>query len=144
MSGKAPPGPYGFDNLPQPLPLRAYQNMAIVLRTGLLLTVILFVSGLALFFVVHPGESLSTLFSSKSFLRFLDPGALFNGLGHGDPAAILTLGMLVLVATPMARVLTGMIYFHEHGELDMSLVTLVVLTLLLVGALLLGPFLAHL
>ncbi len=144
MSGKEPPGPYGFDNLPQPLPLRAYQNMSIVLRAGLLLTVILFVAGLLLFFVEHPGESLSTLFSSTSFLRYLNPGVLFGALGHGDPGAVLTLGMYVLVATPMARVLTGMVYFHEHGERDMTVVTLAVLTLLLVGALVLGPFLAHL
>jgi len=144
MTEKQRPGPYGFDNLPQPLPLRAYRNMAIVLRSGLLLTVILFVLGLLLFFVQRPGESLSTLFSSKTFLRYLDPGVLFPSLGHGDPGAVLTLGMFVLVATPMARVLTGMIYFHEHGERDMSLVTLAVLTMLLLGALVLGPFLAHL
>ena len=67
MSGKEPPGPYGFDNLPQPLPLRAYQNMSIVLRAGLLLTVILFVAGLLLFFVERPGESLARLFSSLGF-----------------------------------------------------------------------------
>ncbi len=144
MSEKITPGPYGFDHLPPPLPLRAYQNMAIVLRAGLGITVTLFVAGLALFFTEHFGESLSTVFSSNTFLRYLNPGTLVSGLAHGDPAAVLSLGMFVLVATPMARVLTGMIYFREHGERDMTVVTLIVLTLLLVGALLLGPFLAHL
>ncbi len=144
MSGERPSPEYGFDHLPEPLPKRAYATMAVVLRTGLFVSVALFVLGRVLFFVERPHETIADLSASQRFLRFLDPGVLVAGLAHGDPTAILSLGMFTLVATPMARVLTGMFYFHGHGEKAMTGLTLTVLVLLLVGSLLLGPYLAHL
>ena len=144
MSDETPPPEYGFDRLPEPLPGRAYATMAIVLRAGLFLSVALFVLGLVLFFVERPYETLADLAASQRFLRFLVPSELVAGLAQGDPTAILSLGMFTLVATPMARVLTGMFYFRAHHEKVMTSLTLTVLILLLVGSLLLGPYLAHL
>ncbi len=144
MSDETPPPEYGFDHLPEPLPSRAYATMAIVLRAGLFLSVALFVLGLVLFFVERPHETMTDLTASQLFLRFLDPRVLAAGLAHGDPTAILSLGMFTLVATPMARVLTGMFYFHDHHEKVMTGLTLTVLILLLVGSLVLGPYLASL
>ncbi len=143
MSDERPLPEYGFDRLPEPLPSRAYATMAIVLRAGLFLSVALFALGLVLFFVERPHETIADLAASQRFLRFLDPSVLVAGLAQGDPTAILSLGMFTLVATPMARVLTGMFYFHEHREKAMTRLTLTVLLLLLVGSLLLGPYLAH-
>ncbi|MHB8352193.1 MAG: DUF1634 domain-containing protein [Thermoplasmata archaeon] len=136
--------PLTLADVPEPLPLSAYANMAIVLRAGLLLAVGLFASGLVLFFVRHPAEDLTRLESVNYFVRYLDPRILFPALAAARPGALLTLGILVLVATPMARVLTGVYYFHQHGEREMTIVTATVLAMLLLGTLVLGSYLAHL
>ncbi len=142
--GPAPATPWTREEIPEPLPPAAYGNMAIVLRAGLLAAMGLFVAGLSLFFLEHPGEDLARLDSVNYFTRYLDPRVLFPALAAARPGAVLTLGMLVLVATPMARVATGIYYFHRHEEGEMTVVTATVLALLLLGTLVLGSYLAHL
>jgi uncharacterized membrane protein len=144
MNDRMPRGEFNFDHLPPPLPLEAYRVMARVLRGGLILTVGLFAIGVALFFSRNPTETFAEAITTANFVQFYSPSILFSGLARVDPQAVLTLGVIVLVVTPMARVVTGAYFFHEHGERAMTLATLTVLTLLVLGAFILGPYLAHL
>jgi uncharacterized membrane protein len=56
---------------------------------------------------------------------------VFHGLAQGDPLAILSLGLLVLLLTPVARVVVSILAFaRERDRLYVAITTLVLLILL--------------
>jgi uncharacterized membrane protein len=77
--------------------------------------------------------------STNPILGYLSFPGLGSGLASGAVEAFLTLGLVVLVATPIVRVLSGFYYFRRGGERAMTMITLVVLVMLLVGLLVIGP-----
>jgi uncharacterized membrane protein len=113
--------------------------MAWALRAGLLLSLVLLAGGIALYAILHPGATSQGVLATNPIAGFLSFGGLAHGLVRGSPEAILTLGILVLVATPIVRVASGFYYFERSRERTMSLVTLTVLLLLLFGLLVFGP-----
>ena len=123
----------------KPLPDEAYVRMTLVLRVGLGLSLAILAGGLVAYWSPTRGprrrpccpETRSS--STSSF-----PG-LFSGLASGSVEAFLTLGLVVLVATPIVRGLSGFYYFRRGGEREMTAITLGVFALLLVGLLVLGP-----
>ncbi|MDI3297957.1 MAG: DUF1634 domain-containing protein [Bacillota bacterium] len=99
-----------------------------VLRGGVLLSAAIMFAGLVLLFL-HP--------AGRSYAR---PGGfeqVFLELGRGDPLAVIDLGILVLVLTPIARVLLSVFVFLRERDLTYTAVTLFVL-LVLVASFLLG------
>lgn len=123
------------------LPPEAYRRMSQVLRVGLLIASALLLVAVFVFLRDHPVVTLSSVLSSNPIGDYLDPGDLLRGLLSGHSQAFLTLGVLVLVITPIARVSTGCWYFLRNAEREMALITAIVLVLLLVGLLVLGPLL---
>jgi uncharacterized membrane protein len=121
------------------LPDSAYRRMAFVLRAGLLASLALLAGAIVAFWVRNAGESASSAINHNPILPLLSVQGLAGGLGAGDPAAFLTLGLVVLVATPLLRVACGFYYFERGGERAMALITITVLVLLLFGLLVLGP-----
>jgi uncharacterized membrane protein len=121
------------------LPPSAYLRMAIVLRVGLFASLALLIGALAAYLLIHPAAMSGAAISSNPILQFLNLPGLAGGLGAGNPAAYLTLGLLVLVATPIVRVASGFYYFRRGGERTMAGVTLAVILMLLFGLLVLGP-----
>jgi uncharacterized membrane protein len=111
-------------------PQRDYQMdriISVVLRGGVLLSAGLLILGALLYFarVLWGGAPADPL----SFPHSL--GDVFSGLGHGDPLAILTLGLIVLLLTPVARVIISIFAFaREHDWLYVAITTLVLLILL--------------
>ena len=51
----------------------------------------------------------------------------------------MTLGILVLAVTPIARVFTGLWYFRKAGDRPLAWVAFTVLMLLLIGFFIIGP-----
>jgi len=141
-TGSIPPPPQEPDVLR--LPVDAYIMVSRVLRTGLAAGVALFLLGLATYLVRHPATSVSQADRTNPLLPFLNFSDLLHGLAQGQGLAILTLGVFVLLATPVARVLTGWYYFHREGEVAMGVVTLAVFLLLLLGLFVVGPLVTHL
>ena len=133
-----PPRP-GFPH-PQ-IPDDAYRRMTLVLRVGLLGSLLILVGGLVGYLIAHPGQMSGSAISSNPIVRYFDLGALGQGLTAGAPEAYLALGLFVLIATPIVRVATGFYYFRRGHERELSIVTFTVLVLLLVGVLVLGPWL---
>ena len=135
------PSAVGVLPIPPPrLPEDARAKMALVLRVGLgIALTILFVS-LALYLVEHPAATSGSAVGSNPIVPFLTGTGFVNGLASGNPAAYLTLGVFALIATPVARVLTGVYYFRLDGERTMMWITTAVLVLLLVGLFVLGPW----
>ena len=55
---------------------------------------------------------------------------VISGLAHGDPQAIIVLGLLVLLATPMVRVVVSVVAFALEGDHRYTAITTVVLLIL--------------
>lgn len=64
-------------------------------------------------------------------LRMLAPQ-----LAAGNPYAVMQLGILLLLLTPLLRIAAAAVSFHAEGERRYTLVALVVLTIILVSLLL--------
>jgi uncharacterized membrane protein len=136
-----PPGlpPGGDPSEVKPLPPSAYARMTFVLRVGLGVALVVLVGGLIAFLLRHPSATSESVLSSNPILDYLNLPGLVNGLATGRTQAYLTVGLLVLLATPIVRVLSGFYYFRRAGERAMTAISLTVLVLLLVGLLVIGP-----
>ncbi len=128
------------DGIVGELPRVAYTHMALLLRIGLGVSLALLVGSTLAYVIAQPDQSLSSLLNTNLAAPFLSLTGLFGGLATGSPEAFLTLGVLVLIATPVARVALGAYYFQRNGERIIAAVALIVLILLLVGLLLIGPY----
>lgn len=122
-----------------PLPETAYVRMALVLRAGLLLALAILGGALAAYVVIYPNADSSSVLGRNPILGYLSLAGLATGLASGSVVAYLTLGLVVLVATPIVRVLSGFYYFRRAGEREMSAITFAVFALLLVGLFVIGP-----
>jgi len=106
-----------------------------ILRVGVIVSVAVMLVGLALAFL-RDGSRLSVQRMETSPFT-LNWAALAHGLGRLDPLALMQLGILLLVATPILRVATAMVLFAvEERDRLYTLVTALVLVMTL-GALLL-------
>jgi uncharacterized membrane protein len=119
----------------------AYVRMTQVLRAGLVLSLAILTGTLIAYLIAHPSASSQSVLASNPILQYLSVLGLVHGLATGRREAYLTLGLLVLLATPVLRVLTGVYYFRRDGERVMAAVTATVFVLLLVGLFVIGPYL---
>ena len=129
----------GSSSPPGPLPDAAYRRMTAVLRVGLAIALTILGGGEIAYLATHPSATSAQALASNPILGYLGLSGLAGGLAAGSIEAYLTLGLLVLLATPILRVVTGGYYFGRHGERTMTAVALTVLVLLLVALLLSGP-----
>jgi uncharacterized membrane protein len=97
-----------------------------VLGIGIGAAVVLMVAGLVL--GLASGEGMPDHTASLADL----PG----GLGEGDPAAYVSLGLLVLVATPFVRVGGSVVAFARERDRRYTLATAVVLAVMCLGVVL--------
>jgi uncharacterized membrane protein len=123
----------------QPLPPAAYARMTLVLRLGLALSLAILGGGVVIYLLLNPGMSASSVLSSNPILSYLSLSGLEAGLASGSVNAVLTLGLIVLVATPIARVASGLYFFGKVGERAMTAIAFAVLVLLLLAVLVIGP-----
>lgn len=108
-----------------------------VLRTGVLLSLAIIVTGTILSFVHHPAY----LSSPAELQRLVQPGAAFPhtwsdivaGVRDLHGQAIVTVGLLVLIATPVARVGISIAAFAYQRDRIFVLITSVVFCLLLLS-----------
>ncbi len=114
---EAPP----FDDRPTELEILIPK----MLKAGLNLSLLLLVAGLAVRFLAGPHEGASvSLFTLPQALAALDPQGLMG------------LGVLVLILTPIARVVASLGYFAKAGDRPYVLLTLIVLLNLAAAAVL--------
>jgi uncharacterized membrane protein len=104
-----------------------------VLRIGVVVSVTVMVAGLALAFV--KGGLTQAVMESRPFSS--EFAALARGIAAGDPFALIELGVLLLVLTPILRVFSAMVLFAtEERDRLYTAVTFLVLVMT-VGSLLL-------
>ena len=117
-----------------------------VLRYGVIISFILISTGSALLFLenntgYYPIENAEQLFARQNrFLIGLVP--LVQGVVAGKPYAIIDLGLLVLLATPIARVFISIFLFSFEKRYIFVAITVTVLAILLSSTFMLGPRLA--
>ena len=108
-----------------------------LLRTGVLLSMAIVVIGLVFTFIHHP-----QYVRSKSALgRLTDAGAVYPHrlrdvaaqIGEGRGQAVVMLGLLLLIATPVARVAFSILAFALERDRLYVTITTIVLVLLLVS-----------
>jgi uncharacterized membrane protein len=108
-----------------------------LLRVGVIVSVGLIVTGTILTFVQHPDYvSSSAVLDSAvgpgaTFPHELD--ALLASMRQLRGEAIVTLGLLVLIATPVSRVAFSVLAFIQHRDRTYALITAAVLCLLLLS-----------
>jgi len=110
---------------------RAEEIIGILLRTGVTIAAIV-VLGAAIPYLMQHGASKPDYHVFRG-----EPGELrhISGILHGaralQPAAIIQLGLLLLIATPVARVAFSVFAFAEERDWMYVVITLIVLGLLL-------------
>jgi len=106
-----------------------------VLRIGVFLSAAVIVVGAVLYYAVgHAGAALG-------YPHTL--GEVLPALRAGNFQAIITVGLLILLATPIARVAVSIVAFLLEGDWRYVVVTSIVLTLLLGSVFILGALFGH-
>jgi uncharacterized membrane protein len=121
----------------EPEALRAELLLSRVLRGGVLTSVTLILTDIVVSFIHHP----TYLSSPKELMRLTRSGAgyphtvrdVLAGLGAVRGQAITTLGLLLLIGTPVARVAASILLFVEQGDRTYVAITVTVFVLLLVS-----------
>jgi uncharacterized membrane protein len=127
---------------PQRPPADLNDAIARILRYGVVLSSAVVAAGLALMLLAPPPGTPATLQGTlaANFGRpTLNPSVLLSGIGHGDPVSVLQLGMLILIATPIARVAASVLLFLRERDMLYVGITLLVLGMLLLGVFVVGP-----
>ena len=110
--------------------------ISLVLRIGVLVSVLVIAVGLGLMFAHHSAYvPITGHFSYKELTSRSTPFPhTFSGLGrsiaHGEGRGIVVLGVLILILTPVLRVAVGVLSFIYEKDPPMAIVTLYVLAVL--------------
>jgi uncharacterized membrane protein len=113
--------------------------IAHLLRAGVLAAAMVVISGAALYLGAHPGARADyrSFHSEPEELKTVH--GIVRTAFSGDSRAIMQLGLLLLIATPIVRVLFSIFAFAAEGDRMYVLFTLIVLAVLLYS--LFGSFL---
>ena len=105
--------------------------MGRLLQVGVTLASLVMLTGAVLYLGSHrTGRADYSIFVSEpEALR--DPGKLRGQIAQGDSAALIQLGVLLLIATPVARVIFAVVAFLMERDWLYVAVSLIVLTVLI-------------
>ncbi len=136
----AGPADVGALPLDPTFPPEAYERTARLLRFGVVGFLILACLGLFLDLVKNPGESVATLLASKPGDTTGSFSAFVGRLAALDPSTIVLVGIAVMVAVTVGRVVYATVDFYRGGERVLATVSAIVVALLLLGLLVVAPF----
>lgn len=104
-----------------------------LLRLGVLLAAAVVVAGGSLLLVQHGSAIADFRIFRGASEPLRDIGAIARGVRHLDSRAIVQLGLVLLIATPVARVALTLVAFLIRRDRLYTVMTLVVLALLVFG-----------
>jgi uncharacterized membrane protein len=105
--------------------------VSLVLRVGVVLSAAIICLGLAL--LVARGIISNEIRIDAAIPYPRDLGALLAGILALDPASVMSLGLVVLIATPFTRVAVSIVAFALERDWRYVVVTALVLTILIAG-----------
>ena len=107
------------------------RTVSTTLRGGLLLAALIVTIGGGAHLLQHGGDPVAyAVFRGEPRSLRTIPGIL-DGATRGAPLAVIQLGVLLLIATPIARVALSLIGFQREGDRRYVAITGIVLTILL-------------
>ena len=121
--------------------------IGLVLRYGVVSSFIIVATGVVLLFLegqtgYYPMGTAQQLFDNpNTFLIGLAP--LVQGVIAAKPYAIIELGLIVLLATPVARVVISIFLFMEEKRYIFVSITATVLAILLLSMFVVAPLISH-
>lgn len=101
------------------------QATSITLSVGVAVSFVLLIIGIVEE-LLHPG-------SSASAMLFGNRASILPSIARGEPIATLHLGLLVLMLTPLTRVVVLIIEFARHREFSFVAISTGVLFLLMIS-----------
>ena len=104
--------------------------MAVLLRGGVLLASLFVLIGAALYLAHHAGDQTNYRIFAPRILAW---PAFLSLLAHADGVALMQLGLFLLVATPIARVLLGAVAFLVERDKLYIAISIFILCVLLYG-----------
>ena len=102
------------------------QAISVVLRYGSMISTLIMAVGLGLLFLRGGSWSLAAPYSLRS-------GMLFRKLVRLDPTAVIELGILLLLFTPIFRIVAAILSFAVERETKYVLISLGVLAIILLS-----------
>jgi uncharacterized membrane protein len=109
--------------------------MGRLLQAGVLLASTIVLVGGLLYLRINANHRADYRTFTSEPLDLHHTGQLFHLLAQGDPSAIVQLGVLLLIATPIARVVFAVIGFAIERDRLYVLISLIVLAVLIFGLL---------
>jgi len=111
-----------------------------LLRVGVVTSLVVILAGLALSFL-HHGDYLHSHHALKGITSTDRPSwqtvrELREGIRHGRGEAVIMIGLLLLIATPVMRVAVSVVVFIVERDWKFVAITLFVLTMLILSFLL--------
>jgi uncharacterized membrane protein len=106
--------------------------MSNVLRLGVALAALLVAAG-GVANLVQRWQGATHFGAFPGAVSFTTPRAIVRGARALDPAAIIALGLIVLVLTPVARVVFALLAFAEQRDRLYVIFSLIVLSVLFIG-----------
>ena len=103
-------------------PERLNRTLYLVLRAGMLLSLVTMLAGLA-WFVLSPGHPTDVIPFEQ----------LLNELSGGNPIALIELGILMLIATPFIRLLTAFTVFAYERDTKFVVISILVISVVLLA-----------
>ena len=128
---KAEPKTAGRGGRPQGPDTALTGAISRILQVGVLCSSIMIVAGLALLIIQTGGAALQHL---QEFPH--TPGQVWSGLLLYQPQAVIASGLLILIATPVLRVIVSVIAFSREHDRRYALIALILLAILLTSFLL--------
>jgi uncharacterized membrane protein len=107
--------------------------MGRLLQVGVLLASIFVALGGAMYLKAHYGSVPDYRVFASEPIGLRDPGQLFEQVVRGDGVAVIELGVLLLIATPIARVVFAVVSFALERDWLYVAISAVVLVILVFG-----------
>ena len=104
-----------------------------ILRAGVFAALAAALAGGIIHFVGHPGDQVSFATFEGVDASLTAPGAILAQAVRADGLALMQLAVLILIATPIIRVLASLVTFALLRERFFVVVTLLVLGMLTLG-----------
>jgi uncharacterized membrane protein len=101
-----------------------------LLRIGVLSSAFLVISGGILFFIQHPGETFNYKIFKAEPARLEHFNTIFSEAIDLRSRAVIQLGLILLIATPVARVIFSLFGFFLEKDWVYVTITLIVLLIL--------------
>jgi uncharacterized membrane protein len=113
-------------------PETSHESIGVLLRVGVTIAALLVIAGGALYLVRTPDANQSTFshFQGES-AQLWDLFTIFAQAFHGNARAIIQAGILVLIATPVARVIFAGTTFARQRDWVYVIISGIVLVILL-------------